>query len=275
MRRAILLAALLSTGAAHADPGSRWAWGPGSALELDPPLEIGLLGLGLPLWLVPHFYDPALAPPACGQPGHLCDLSTVPSFDRALMFYNPSLRPPADLLFTYAPFVVLAGLFFDYGPANWRGWLTDVTIIVEAWAWAGALTHVFRYAVRRPRPYLYFDDQYPDQHYGADATMSFPAGHVSELVGWAVATGYVMTLRRGRSWRAVVTWSAMVAACVAINLFRVGSGDHFASDALVGTLIGTGTGLLVPWMHKRRAPSLAVVPYYSEGAGGIGIGGRF
>jgi membrane-associated phospholipid phosphatase len=31
----------------------------------------------------------------------------------------------------------------------------------------------------------------------------------------------------------------------------VAAGKHFPSDVVVGALVGTGVGLLVPWLHQE------------------------
>ena len=261
---------------AHAD---KWSWGPESPFQLDGTTDTGLIALGVPLWLMPHFYDVQLDPPSCGTATTAaCDLSKVPWFDRPFMYSNSGLRPAGDFMLTYGPLIAMPLLFLDYGPARWRDYLTDLTIIFESWAWSGAMTHMFRYAVRRPRPYLYTSVDTPNEpnRNDADATMSFPAGHVSETVGFGVALAYTITVRHGLSWRSVAAWTGVALFGLTMSVLRIGSGDHFLSDTVVGTLIGVSSGVLVPRLHRRvGSATVAIAPLVSSDMGGVSLAGHF
>ena len=259
---------------------SYWRDRPESPFKLKLEIDAPLLLIGLPGWLGTHWIDPSLPPPTCGQPGNLCDRSKVPWFDRPFMYYYPALQPPAEYLFHYAPIVIPAVLLvLDYGPFRLKSFVTDTVILIESLAVAGAVTHIFRYAVRRPRPYLYFDDQYPHRRDTADATMSFWSGHVSELMAFGVAAAYILMKRHNSAAWTVGPWVLFTGLGVATAILRVGSGDHFASDVLAGAMVGVGTGLLVPWLHLPRrdssAPSVAVTPMATSTMAGLALNGRF
>ena len=252
---------------------------PASPYRLNFMLDGPLLLIALPAWLGSYYAENSLSPPTCGQPGNLCDVNQVPWFDRHMMYTNTSLKTPADYMFTWGPLITAGVLFVDYGPYHVGSYLTDLTIALEGMAWSGTLTHIFRFAVRRPRPYLYFDGVYPGSRNSADATMSFWSGHVSEWLGFGVALAWTFTLRHGvRSPWTWVMWSAMLGAGTVSAVFRVASGDHFFSDVVAGAAVGTGIGLIIPNLHSKRQTIAAKVlgairPMSGPGYGGLSLVG--
>jgi membrane-associated phospholipid phosphatase len=238
---------------AHAGASEWFHSRPDSPFRLNAALDTSLLAIAVPSYIALFFVQNGLSPPTCGQPGHLCNLDDVPAFDRWAMTFHTSLKQPADLVFHYGPWVVPVAMFLDYGPFHWKSYLVDMTIAVESMTWAGVLTSLFRFAVRRPRPYLYVDGVYPQLRGSADATMSFWSGHVADLFAISVTIGWTTTLRHGlRSPTTWLVWTGMLGVSTAIAAMRVLSGEHFLSDVLVGTAAGTGVGLLIPYVHPRR-----------------------
>jgi len=140
-----------------------------------------------------------------------------------------------------------------------------------------AITHAFRYAVRRLGPYLYVDGEYLSDRDTANATMSFWSGHVSEVFAFGVTAAYIYTLRHGWSPGTFVMWTLVTAWGSSMCVMRMLSGDHFMSDVLVGSIVGSGVGLLVPALHPRRGgrePARAtLVPLVGDGYSGDRAGG--
>ncbi len=170
-------------------------------------------------------------------------------------------------------------MFIDYGPFHLRSYLTDMALAAESITWAGLLTSVFRFAVRRPRPYLYIDGAYPDRRDTADATMSFWSGHVADLFAIGVTVAWTFTLRHGvRAASTWIVWTVLIGTASSVAVMRVLSGEHFPSDVLVGATAGTGVGLLIPYVHPRRKSTLTKVlssvrPIVSSNFGGLAITG--
>ena len=50
---------------------------------------------------------------------------------------------------------------------------------------------------------------------------------------------------------------------------RLEAGEHFPSDIILGTVMGTLTGILVPQFHKVKDPTLSVLPYMNGDAKGL------
>ncbi len=61
-----------------------------------------------------------------------------------------------------------------------------------------------------------------------------------------------------------------IAAASATAVLRVTAGVHFPSDVVVGALVGSGVGIVVPLVHRHRFPvQLTASP------GGVALVGRF
>jgi membrane-associated phospholipid phosphatase len=67
-----------------------------------------------------------------------------------------------------------------------------------------------------------------------------------------------------------VFWGAAIVATGATGYLRHRAGKHFPSDVLVGTAVGTLSGILVPHFHKTRLiknENLTVVPFSGRSHG--------
>lgn len=118
-------------------------------------------------------------------------------------------------------------------------------------------TEVLKRAVARHRPYTYnteLDDGTLEQMIGpdsADARASFPSGHASMAFASATFTASVLT--RSYSWPGEVdaaVWSVTLGAATLTAIGRVRAGKHFPTDVIVGALLGSAVGLLVPSCHE-------------------------
>jgi membrane-associated phospholipid phosphatase len=168
--------------------------------------------------------------PDCGP----CDRSDVPFFDRwAIDDLNSSWHWLGN-----GGVVALAGLV-TLDLAMRHDGARTVTAL-EAGLWAAGLTEVLKAAVGRPRPVLYTVEA-PDA-INAGSARSFPSGHTS--VAFAFATTYWLARRDRYGGPGVLGWLAFGVA-TGVGVSRVAAGKHFPSDALVGALVGTASGLVV------------------------------
>jgi membrane-associated phospholipid phosphatase len=142
----------------------------------------------------------------------------------------------------------------------------DLLVITEAITVAGALTTVTRYTTARIRPFAYYGQGtgVPEDH------LSFWSGHTTTAFSAAAAAGYVAQLRGYESWPWI--YAVGFTAAGAVSYFRVAGDKHWLTDVVVGAVVGTGIGFLVPWLHRSSpALSLRVVPWPE----GLAIAGRF
>lgn len=106
--------------------------------------------------------------------------------------------------------------------------------------------------VQRPRPYNYHPDQRVAEfaaRVGKDSHASFYSGHASTAFAAAVAGSYLFASSTSdREIKAVVWLFEMTLAGATANL-RVRAGRHFYSDVVIGAVVGSAIGFLVPALH--------------------------
>jgi membrane-associated phospholipid phosphatase len=264
---------LLGTGAARAEPGY-WKTRPPSPFQLNAGLELGLLLVAVPVWATLQFVSEEAAPPHCGTVANPCNRDAVLNFDKPFIYRYEGATTASDIVFPYAMPLVAAVMFLDYGPGQWKSYFADALVVFESVAVSAAITHIVRFSTRRPRPVLY-DPREEDGQPVPDSTMSFWSGHVAYLAAFGASTAYIFTLRHGvRAPTTWIMWSSMAVLVAASATLQVFAGDHFVSDVLVGAGVGTGVGLLIPAIHKRRQ-NLQLAPIMGGDKGGLAISGRF
>jgi membrane-associated phospholipid phosphatase len=129
----------------------------------------------------------------------------------------------------------------------------EVLIYSETIALSAALNSAAKYLVQRPRPYTY--NPSPEvQRYaraeGKDSRLSFYSGHSSLAFTAAVAGSYLFAAGSKNVRGRAAFWGVELALATATANFRVRAGKHFYSDVLVGALLGTALGYVVPRLHE-------------------------
>jgi len=121
----------------------------------------------------------------------------------------------------------------------------------------GLLAQAAKHLVQRPRPYLY-NDSAAARAYGrehrADSRKSFYSGHAALSFGAAVSGAYLLGAADEHPTARRIAWGAGIAVATTTAGLRVRAGKHFYSDVVVGALIGSAVGYLVPALHAEDAP---------------------
>jgi membrane-associated phospholipid phosphatase len=100
--------------------------------------------------------------------------------------------------------------------------------------------------------------------------LSFWSGHTTTAFSAAAAAGYVAQMRGYHSWPWV--YAVGFTAAGAVSYLRVAGDKHWMTDVVVGAVVGTGVGFLVPWLHQASPQmGLRVMPH----PGGLAVSGRF
>lgn len=253
-RAAALVVALAFAAPAAATP---------TELDLSLKVDLPLLGLGLAGTLAPEFGKSAWAPRTCrwchGQPDAGVDVN---GFDRAIregfvgaFGAEPVTWAKTSDLFTYALLpVASAALDLVY---TWDGkpnlkWGADVAIVAEAVFLATGFNQAIKFAAGRQRPFVAFDAPHADtlrrnNETSADDNLSFFSGHSTVAASVTVGMARTIELRTGSR---IGYWTLMPLG-VATGLMRLGADKHWGSDVIVGLLVGTAVGWLVPTLHAR------------------------
>lgn len=199
-----------------------------------------------------------------------CDRSRVVWFDRwAAGRYSTAWSTVGD---------IATGATTLFGPlvltldAGLRDGAQDNVVVAEAILMTSALQVLSSYAVPRARPRAYGGDEVPiEERTDANAARSFFSGHTADAVASVVAT--VRTLqKRGRGELAAYVLAFGIAGSAFTGTARVMSGGHFPSDVLAGAAVGTGFGILMPWLHSSTT---RVTPMATAGGGGAMLSGNW
>lgn len=290
---AIAAAALLLAGCSNKPPHSPLR----ANLAVDLPITLGAAAVG-------GFSEAAK--------GSLCGPSCYPSYtdpklrrrlyqdlnslDRPVVGNHSTVAAGASdallIMNVAAPFVLDA---FDVASLDgrtgdrWAGYGTDALILAEVLALDVALNNVVKYAVRRPRPFVYSaltcdparpDSDACDKLHDPDALLSFYSGHSS--ISFASATAYstLFTMRHPR-WSSALVWITLEGLATVTASLRVAAGKHFVTDVITGAVVGGSIGFLVPYLHRRlplpelsvsrRAYRLQFLPTAFPGGAGLSL----
>lgn len=135
-----------------------------------------------------------------------------------------------------------------------------LSLYVETMAITGSLFTMSAGLVQRSRPYVYLDkngrnnlipnDQ--GRRRDKDSQRSFFAGHTAATAGASFFTAKVFSDFNPDSKLKPVVWGVAAALPAITAYYRYKGGMHFLSDNILGYVIGAGTGILVPELHKNK-----------------------
>jgi membrane-associated phospholipid phosphatase len=114
---------------------------------------------------------------------------------------------------------------------------------------------------------------------GSAQDTSFPSGHTS--IGFTVAmlecVNHAHLDVEHTGWNAIACPVSLATAGLT-GILRIMADRHFASDVIVGGLIGAGIGYLVPTLHYAVASkntTTAIIPVMAPGYAGLALAGGF
>ena len=130
-------------------------------------------------------------------------------------------------------------------------WLTLGIMYAETLLIANGIKEWTKLLVYRARPYMYFDDYPQDKLEDGDWNCSFPSGHTTlAFAGAAFTTMVFCQCYQNKALNYTVAGVSFGIAALT-GALRMASGNHFFTDVLVGTIIGTACGFAVPYMHTK------------------------
>jgi len=178
------------------------------------------------------------------------NVNDIPSFDRhGASVYHPEADNVGNALF-YGSMGLPIVLLFDKDIR--RDAAKIAFLYLESMSVTGLLYTGSVYLADRYRPYAYNPEVPMDKRTRGGAKNSFYAGHVA-LVGTSTFFIAKVLTDYHPDWKA--KWVPFTAAALATGttgLMRYRGGQHFLSDILLGTTLGTLAGILVPEFHKNK-----------------------
>ena len=219
---------------------------PASTYRFVPAIDVPVLVLGSLGWAAPYAFSSRIITPTCP-----CDRASVNAFDRGAIGHHSDLAGYVSDgtvgLALLAPAIIMVR--GAAAPAAWE----DLSVYAEVLVVNGALATVVKFAVQRPLPRTY--EGQADLVSSPRGYRSFYSGHTSLAFAALSAGSMTMSLRYGHVW---VPWLVTLAVGASVGAERVLGGYHFPSDVLVGALVGTATGVIIPYLHARRDRSSSV-----------------
>ncbi|OGR82059.1 MAG: hypothetical protein A2901_04475 [Elusimicrobia bacterium RIFCSPLOWO2_01_FULL_54_10] len=187
-----------------------------------------------------------------------CDPGSVNSFDRSIIGKQDAV---AGTVSHYIVALALAApVTLDLADQGFnKSFVEDLMVFTESLAINTALSHVARYGVQRPRPVAY---EATPPEIRAGEFLSFYSGHTATVFTGLSAASMTYGYRYGHK---VWPWAVTFGAGFAESALRVAAGRHFYSDVIVGAVMGTAVGTLVPYFHRRHKGSrITLAPALGE-----------
>ena len=221
----------------------------GSVYRINPAVDIPVLSAAALGAVVPLFFEPQLIHRKCP-----CVPEDVNAFDRPVIGNHDETAGTIShftvALALVTPIVVDAGV---QGFSKTFG--EDLLVFTEVLALDSAVSHIARYGMQRPRPVAYGVSP-PEIRPGE--FLSFYSGHTASVFAGMSAASMTYGYRYGHK-----AWPWLLTAVLGLGEsgLRVMAGRHFYTDVIVGAVLGTATGTLVPYLHRRyRGSSLTLAP---------------
>ena len=193
--------------------------------------------------------------PADAWDGNFLNKGDINSFDSVLAHpYNKTYDKITNVFM--AADLLLPGLFIA-ADIKYLNRLTTVCVMYsESLLLTYAVLNTLKDNIKRNRPYMYFEESQLNDDLIDDRWNSFPSGHTAAafcglaFFSTALLDGYVEC----QSWGFYAMAAGIVcASCTGVC--RICSGKHFVTDVLTGAAIGTFSGIIVPWLHKKTSDS--------------------
>ena len=113
------------------------------------------------------------------------------------------------------------------------------------------VTEITKNLVGRIRPYAYNPDvSLQDKIISSDTRKSFFSGHTSMSFASVVFLAHTFAaIHPDSRWKPLI-WCAGLSTATLVGVLRVLSGKHYPTDVLVGALVGSLIGIVIPKLHK-------------------------
>lgn len=150
-----------------------------------------------------------------------------------------------------------------------------IGLYIESLATTAAIYTITAGLVDRSRPYVYDNsgDTGEDRRFKNNGQRSFYSGHVA-----ATATATFFAAKAFSDFNPdakgkVFVWGGAAVLPAAVGVLRMEAGQHFLTDVLLGYVLGAGTGILVPELHKKKMENIDIYPSSGQSFNGDNYNG--
>jgi membrane-associated phospholipid phosphatase len=221
--------------------------GDASIFALDAAADGSVIGAGVALAFLPYALGDSLVTPSCP-----CDPSAINALDRGAVGNASQLAATLSDVTSIAAVAAPIGADFAALGAS-RAFFEDAVVFGQTVLVSNALANVTKLIVQRPRPETYASRDRALLR-ATGSYLSFYSGHTTMTFAALSAGSMILHLRHG-----VTVWPWIVTALVgtSVGVERVLAGKHFPTDVLAGAATGVAEGVLIPYLHRRRAAAPA------------------
>jgi hypothetical protein len=217
--------------------------------ELSGSKDGSLLGIGIPLAIGGFFYDRSISPLKMDEI-NLLNREDVNSYDRFVTYnYSEKAADISDwLLFSCiaAPFSLLGTEKIQNDAVTVYG------IYAESLLFGTILPFYGKAGAQRVRPYVYNHKTPMSKKTTAEAKRSFFSGHTAVAFTSMIFFSTVYTTYYPESKYEPFVWSGSILLASSVGYFRMAAGAHFLTDVLVGAVVGSAIGYLIPRLHEVK-----------------------
>ena len=256
---AALAAHALMPPSAHAEPQPR-----AHQLRYDVPLDMTVIGVSAAFVIGTELFK-VVKPHSC----RWCDrddetesLNGVDRWGRSSLRWRDPRKAQFDsgvTAFLLEPAFATVDMVVAAAADNAdRAFPADLLIITEAVAVSTFLNQATKLAFARERPFVHAmaREERPRAAVPSDNNVSFYSGHTAMTFSLATAAGTVATLRGYRLMPLV--WGTLVPLAAATGYLRVGADKHYVTDVVVGAVLGSAAGVLLPLLWHGREGGVRV-----------------
>jgi membrane-associated phospholipid phosphatase len=186
--------------------------------------------------------------------------------------YRKNHLLPSDLAL-FAAFGSPLALLIDERIRN--DWGTIALMYIEMGVLSNFSPSFGKGSVKRYRPYVYNNSVPMSERRDIESLRSFFSGHATRSFAAGVMTAIMYEDYFPDSEYRTVVWIASLGLASSSAIFRVTSGAHFPSDVLVGAVVGSGIGYLIPYIHRNPPDDLSLIPVVSPSGTGMMLSFRF
>ena len=134
--------------------------------------------------------------------------------------------------------------------------LETQALVGNLYSW-GSVVHIDRI-----RPLVYNPDVPWDERMGIRTKNAFYSGHTSMSASASFFTAKVYCdYHPELGNKKFLVYSLALVLPAATGFFRYKGMKHFPTDVLTGLIVGAGTGILIPHLHKKMKSNLVLVPF--------------
>lgn len=199
------------------------------------------------------------------------DKNSINRLDRPIVNnYSERAKSTSDVFF-YGSMPLPLILLID--PAIRKDGLKVGLLFLETMGATGTLYTTSAMIANRHRPYSYNANVPMDIRRRGGVLNSFYAGHPSVVATSTFFMAKVYTDYHPNMKRKWILYTVAGGAAATTAYLRVKAGQHFITDAIVGVVVGSAVGILVPHIHKnknRESRKLTLMPNFEPG-GGMGF----